>query len=77
MFPKPPQRPPDAISEQKTTPNQAFLYRLSGDVNPLHVDPDMSAMGGFEVPILHGLCTYGTTARAVYETYHPDDVTRL
>ena len=69
-FPKTPERAPDAVCELKTTPNQAFLYRLNGDLNPLHVDPKMSAKGGFKVPILHGLCTYGVTARAIYETYH-------
>lgn len=73
IYPKPPQRQPDSVKEMTTTKNQAFLYRLSGDYNPLHVDPQMSAMGGFEVPILHGLCTYGITARAVYETFHKDD----
>ena len=56
-----------------TTKNQAFLYRLSGDYNPLHVDPDMSSLGGFDVPILHGLCTYGISARAVYENFHKED----
>lgn len=64
-FPKVPKRKPDHVSEEPTSKNQAFLYRLCGDRNPLHVDPQMSAMGGFEVPILHGLCSYGFTARAV------------
>lgn len=69
-FPSPPKRQPDHVSTEKTTKNLAFLYRLNGDLNPLHVDPAMSEMGGFKVPILHGLCTYGITARAVYEKYH-------
>uniref|UniRef100_A0A7S3IUD3 MaoC-like domain-containing protein n=1 Tax=Strombidium inclinatum TaxID=197538 RepID=A0A7S3IUD3_9SPIT len=46
-------------------------------MNPLHVDPQMSAMGGFKVPILHGLCTYGVTAKAVYEKFFPDDPQQL
>lgn len=61
-IPTVPKRKPDSVSEYKTAPNLAFLYRLSGDVNPLHVDSDMAAIGGFEKPILHGLCTYGITA---------------
>lgn len=69
-FPSAPKRQPDHVSTEKTTKNLAFLYRLNGDLNPLHVDPQMSEMGGFKVPILHGLCTYGITARAVYEKYH-------
>lgn len=76
-IPQAPKSTPDASVEETTTPNQAFLYRLSGDYNPLHVDPEMSAMGGFKVPILHGLCTYGITAKAVYEKYHSEDPTLL
>ena len=72
-IPKTPESAPDAEVEETTTPNQAFLYRLSGDYNPLHVDPDMSAVGGFKVPILHGLCTFGITAKAVYEKFHKED----
>ena len=47
-YPDPPQRLPDHVAEEKTGENQAFWYRLSGDVNPLHVDPSMAAMGGFK-----------------------------
>ncbi|CZS92144.1 probable multifunctional beta-oxidation protein [Rhynchosporium agropyri] len=66
---KPPARSPDFIAEEKTTEEQAVLYRLSGDYNPLHVDPAFAKMGGFEVPILHGLCFFGIAAKAVYQKY--------
>jgi len=54
---EPPKRAPDFIAEEKTTPEQAVLYRLSGDYNPLHVDPAFAKMGGFKAPILHGMFT--------------------
>ena len=64
---QPPARPPDAVVEYPTLPQQALLYRLSGDRNPLHVDPAMARFGGFERPILHGLCTFGHLGRAIIE----------
>ncbi len=66
---KPPARAPDFVREEKTTEEQAVLYRLSGDYNPLHVDPGFAKMGGFKVPILHGLCFMGIAGKAVYEQY--------
>lgn len=60
-----PERKPDHQVTYKTRIDQALLYRLSGDVNPLHSDPDFAKMGGFDRPILHGLCTYGFTGRAL------------
>ena len=74
---EPPERDPDATIELKTAPTQAMLYRLSGDKNPLHVDPNFSAMGGFERPILHGLCSFGFAARAVLKQYCENDPARF
>lgn len=65
--------PPQHEVQCTTEPNQAVLYRLNGDYNPLHIDPAMSELGGFKTPILHGLCTYGISARAIFETYHKED----
>ena len=58
-----PERKPDLVVSAKTRPDQALTYRLSGDRNPPHSDPTFAAAGGFDRPILHGLCTYGFTGR--------------
>ena len=60
-----PDRSPDKTAEFRTRPGQALLYRLNGDRNPLHSDPEVAKLAGFDRPILHGLCTYGITCRAV------------
>jgi acyl dehydratase len=68
---------PDHELTYQTSPDQAFVYRLSGDRNPLHTDPSFAAIGGFDHPILHGLCTYGFTGRALLRAWCDDDVTRF
>jgi acyl dehydratase len=72
-----PDRKPDAVCDLSTHPNQALVYRLSGDWNPLHADPAYAAAAGFPQPILHGLCTYGFACRAVLRTLCDYDPARI
>jgi acyl dehydratase len=62
-----PARAPDLVVESPTAPHQALLYRLNGDKNPLHIDPEFARLGGFATPILHGLCSYGIVCKAVVD----------
>ena len=72
-----PDRTPDQQVSYTTREDQALTYRLSGDRNPLHSDPSFSAMGGFEKPILHGLCTYGFTGRGLLNAICDGDAGRF
>jgi acyl dehydratase len=72
-----PSRRPDTTVEFTTRPGQALLYRLNGDRNPLHADPEVARRAGFERPILHGLCTYGITCRAVLREFVDFDPERI
>jgi acyl dehydratase len=72
-----PDRAPDGVIETRTFPQQALLYRLNGDKNPLHADPDFARMGGFDRPIIHGLCSYGIACKAIVDGPLEGDVSRV
>jgi len=75
-----PARPPDHICDMTTRPEMALLYRLSGDMNPLHADPDVARAAGFARPILHGLGTYGVVCHAILRAccnYQPERLQSL
>ncbi|WP_007024421.1 MaoC/PaaZ C-terminal domain-containing protein [Saccharomonospora iraqiensis] len=72
-----PDRAPDVVVDTPTLTQQALLYRLCGDRNPLHADPEFARAAGFDAPILHGLCTYGIVAKAVTDAVLDADVTRV
>ena len=72
-----PEREPDLVIGSPTLPQQALLYRLCGDKNPLHADPEFAKLGGFEIPILHGLCSYGVVCKAVVDHALDGDTSRV
>lgn len=72
-----PGRAPDYVRDQAILPQAAFIYRLSGDYNPLHVDPRLAAEAGFQAPILHGLCTFGIAGRALLDAACGNEPQRL
>jgi len=75
-----PERAPDIVVDLPTRPEQALLYRLNGDRNPLHIDPAIAAKAGFARPILHGLCTFGVVAHALLRAccgYAPERFGRM
>ncbi|MFF9554354.1 MaoC/PaaZ C-terminal domain-containing protein [Streptomyces albus] len=73
----PPEREPDLVTERGIREEQALLYRLSGDWNPLHADPEFARLAGFDRPILHGLCSYGMALKAVVDELLGGHVTRV
>ncbi|MCH0567443.1 MULTISPECIES: MaoC/PaaZ C-terminal domain-containing protein [unclassified Streptomyces] len=75
--PEAPEGAPDRIVERAVAQDQALLYRLSGDLNPLHADPGFAARAGFDRPVLHGLCTYGIALKAVVDSLLGGDVNRV
>jgi acyl dehydratase len=65
------------VVERRTLPQQALVYRLSGDKNPLHADPEFAKMAGFDRPIIHGLCSYGIVCKAVVDEVLGGDVAKV
>ena len=72
-----PERAADIVVDLPTRPEQALIYRLCGDLNPLHISPEVATAAGFERPILHGSCTFGIVGRAVLRAVANDDPARL
>jgi acyl dehydratase len=72
-----PDTPPDQVCELKTRPESALIYRLSGDYNPVHADPEVAGSAGFERPILHGLCSFGLSGHALLRTLCGWDASKL
>lgn len=73
----PPERSPDAVVSETPLLEQGAIYRLSGDWNPIHIDPEFAKMGGFDAPFMHGLCTYGFVGRAALKALCGDDPSKF
>lgn len=76
-LPPMPDTAPDAVLEQPTRPEAALVYRLSGDLNPLHADPTVAGKAGFPKPILHGLATWGHAGRGIVQLFCDHEPARL
>jgi len=74
---QPPDRAPDGVITRQLMPQQALIYRLSGDKNPLHADPEFAKMAGFDKPIIHGLCSFGVTCKAIVDEVLGGDVAKV
>lgn len=74
---EPPDRAPDHVVKDHVQPEQGAIYRLSGDRNPIHIDPDFAKAAGFPAPFLHGLCTYGIVGRAILKAVCGGDPARF
>lgn len=76
-LPRVPERAPDLVVRETTRKDQALLYRLNSDLNPLHADPEVARRAGFDVPILHGLCSYGIACKALMQTVSDGEPGRM
>eukprot|EP00919_Chromeraceae_sp_WS-2016_P071217 GHVR01168686.1.p1 GENE.GHVR01168686.1~~GHVR01168686.1.p1 ORF type:complete len:117 (+),score=7.54 GHVR01168686.1:59-409(+) len=77
IIPKLPDRKPDCILKGDSFRGQAFIYRLTGDINPLHIDPNIASLQKFERPIMHGLGSYGIVARAITQQFLDNDPEKI
>ena len=77
VMPKIPSRKADMVFNAKSYPNQAIVYRLSGDFNPLHIDPKFAAIQKFQKPIIHGLATKGIVGRTIVQNIMGNDPSKL
>jgi acyl dehydratase len=72
-----PARTPDLVADFTTSPQAGLLYRLAGDLNPLHADPKVAAVAGYDAPILHGLCTFGVACHRLVDAACGGDASRV
>jgi acyl dehydratase len=74
---QPPERAPDLVIREETSPELPAIYRLSGDVNPMHIDPEVASAAGYERPFIMGLCTFGIVGRVLLRELCDGDPTRF